>query len=205
MLTVFRLGNYVAKDILSHARPLGSNPAGSIQPREEPNAQDAEGFSVISKDTLERANEFIEDAIDRLDWSDMQHLVAGVLRAMGYRTTIAQAGRDRGVDIFASPDGLGLVEPRIFVEVKHRAAQMGPKEIRAFGRRKGDKCLYVRTAGFSKDAQYEAGRAEVALQLITLPKLRQLGVDYYEELDPETRALVPLRRLYWPMPRQVRS
>ncbi len=137
----------------------------------------------------------------------MQHLVAGVLRAMGYRTTVAEAGPDRGVDIFASPDGLGLEEPRIFVEVKHRAAQMGSKEIRSFvgGRRKGDKCLYVSTAGFSKDAHYEADRAEVALQLITLPKLRQLVVDYYEKLDPETRALVPLRRLYWPMPRQQRS
>lgn len=203
-LTVFRLGPEVAKDVLAHARAIGAaEQAQEGKPVASP-ARDVEGFAVLSDDTLERANDFIEDAIDALDWEDMQHLVAGVLRAMGYRTTVAEPGPDRGVDIFASPDGLGLEEPRIFVEVKHRASQMGSKEIRAFvgGRRKGDKCLYVSTAGFSKDAYYEADRAEVALQLITLPKLRQLVVEYYEKLDPESRALVPLRRLYWPAPRE---
>jgi restriction system protein len=130
----------------------------------------------------------------------MQDLVAGILRAMGYRTTVAKAGPDRGVDIFASPDGLGLREPRIFVEVKHRQAQMGAKEIRAFlgGRKKGDKCLYVSTGGFSKDAMYEAERAYVATTLITLPLVRRRLIDYYESTDAETRALVPLKRLYWP-------
>ncbi len=39
---------------------------------------------------------------------------------------------------------------------------MGSKEIRAFlgGRKQGDKCLYVSTGGFSKDAHYEADRAD---------------------------------------------
>ena len=201
VLTVFRVNPEAAKDVLANVRPLGQTPVPERAPTVVP---DAEGFLVLTEDTIERANEFIEDVIDGLDWEDMQELVAGLLRAMGYRTTVAPRGPDRGVDIFASPDGLGLEEPRIFVEVKHRAAQMGSKEIRSFvgGRRKGDKCLYVSSAGFSKDAYYEAERAEVALQLITLPKLRQLVVDYYEKLDSETRALVPLRRLYWPAPRE---
>ena len=38
----------------------------------------------------------------------------------------------------------------------------------------------------------------MALTLVTLPKLRKLVIDFYEKLDAETRALVPLRRLYWP-------
>jgi restriction system protein len=131
----------------------------------------------------------------------MQELVAGLLRAMGYRTSVAEAGPDRGVDVFASPDGLGLQDPRIFVEVKHRTAQTGAPQIRSFlgGRRKGDRCLYVSTGGFTRDAMYEADRAEVALNLITLPKLRQLIVDFYDKLDAETRALVPLKRFYWPV------
>src|SRR5262249_1143251 len=132
VLTVFRLGPEVAKDLLAHARPIGTVTSEVPKENTAGKAADNEGFSVLSEDTLERANEFIEDVIDSLDWEDMQHLVAGVLRAMGYRTTVAEPGPDRGVDIFASPDGLGLEEPRIFVEVKHRAAQMGAKEIRAF-------------------------------------------------------------------------
>jgi restriction system protein len=120
---------------------------------------------------------------------------------MGYRTTVSEPGPDRGVDVFASRDGLGLEEPRIFVEVKHRTQAIGSKEIRAFvgGRKGGDKCLYVSTGGFSKDALYEAERASVAVTLINLPKLRQILVDFYEKLDPQTRALVPLKQLYWPI------
>jgi restriction system protein len=134
----------------------------------------------------------------------MQDLVAGVLRTMGYRTTTAKPGPDRGVDIFASPDGLGLQEPRIFVEVKHRTQAMGSKEIRAFlgGRKKGDKCLYVSTGGFTKDAHYEAERADIATTLINLQRLRELVVERYDSLDAETRALVPLKRLYWPVGRK---
>ena len=86
------------------------------------------------------------------------------------------------------------------VRSAHRTAQVDSKAVRSFvgGRRKGDKCLYVSTGGFSKDAHYEADRAEVALTRVTLPRLRQLVVDFYDKLDAETRAMVPLRRLYWP-------
>ena len=78
---------------------------------------------------------------------DFQEIVAAILRAMGYKTRVAGDGPDRGVDIFASPDGLGLQEPRIFVAVKHRNGQMGAPAIRSFlgGREPGDRCLYVST------------------------------------------------------------
>jgi hypothetical protein len=163
--------------------------------------EDEESEAQLKDDMAEKADTFIEDAINRLAWDQMQELLAGLMRAMGYRTTVSE-GPDRGVDVFASPDGLGQQEPRIFIEVKHRPkTQMGSKEIRAFlgGRKKGDKCLYVSTGGFTKDAQYEADRAEVPLRLLTLPDLRRLLVEQYEKLDDEARALVPLRRLYWPI------
>jgi restriction system protein len=107
----------------------------------------------------------------------------------------------RDVDIFASPDGLGLQEPRIFVEVKHRSGSMSADEVRAFlgGRWPGDRCLYVSTGGFTKDARYEAERSNLPLMLITLPKLRELLIQHYEDLEPATRALVPLQRQYWPV------
>ena len=119
---------------------------------------------------------------------------------MGYRTRVSKPGPDRGVDIFASPDGLGLVEPRIFVEVKHRGGRVGSPEIRSFlgGRQAGDRCLYVSTGGFSTDARYEADRSPIPLTLISMPELRELLVDYYESLDSFTRALVPLRKLFLP-------
>ena len=199
VLTIFKMGTDAAKDLLDHASPMGTSvPTLPAPPKEA--VKNAEVLGLLSAETFERANEFIEDQIDALDWKQMQELVAGILRAMGYRTRVSEPGPDRGVDVFASPDGLGLEEPRIFVEVKHRTRQVESKDIRAFlgGRKKGDKCLYVSTGGFTKDAFYEAERSEVALTLVTLPRLRQLVVDFYEKVDAATQALVPLRRLYWP-------
>lgn len=46
----------------------------------------------------------------------MRDLVAGILRAMGYKARVSPLGPDGGHDIFASPDGLGVEEPRIFKE-----------------------------------------------------------------------------------------
>lgn len=198
-LTVFKITGDAEKDIRAHLAPLGESRSIVKQPTPKEEEKQEEALSRIGADTFEKADEFIEDMISALSWQQMQELVAGVLRAMGYRTTVSE-GPDRGVDVFASPDGLGLQDPRIFVEVKHRTKEIGSKDIRSFlgGRSKGDKCLYVSTGGFTKDAQYEADRADVALQLVTLPRLRQLVVDFYDKLDAETRAMVPLRRLYWP-------
>ena len=116
---------------------------------------------LIFKDIQNKAFEFIKDKITKLEWEEMQGLVAGLLRAMGYKTRISPSGPDRGKDIVASPDGFGFESPRIVVEVKHRTGSaMGSQEVRSFlgGRHKDDKGLYVSTGGFSKDARYEAER-----------------------------------------------
>lgn len=172
------------------------------QPAEGTRAHsDETDSSQILQEYIDKSDEFIADQIAKLDWDQLQELVAGIIRAMGYRTRVSKPGPDRGVDVFASPDGLGLEEPRIFVEVKHREGTIGAQGIRSFlgGRRDGDRCLYVSTGGFSKEARYEAERSQIPLTLIAMPELRELLVDYYESLDSEIRALVPLRKVYWPV------
>jgi restriction system protein len=131
----------------------------------------------------------------------MQQLVAGVLKAMGYKPRISPQGSDRGKDIVASPDGLGLEQPRIVVEVKRRQnQQIGSQEIRSYlgGRHKDDRGLYVSTGSFSKDAKYEADRASIPLTLMDIDDLVELVMEYYERLDLPTRSLLPLTRIYWP-------
>lgn len=201
-LTIFKIGPEVAKELQAKQVPIGAPIAEVPPPPKELAAEEEVAKEEVRAGTIEKADEFIEDAINKLDWKQMQDLVAGILRAMGYRTNVSPPGADRGVDIFASPDGLGLQEPRIFVEVKHRnQTKVGPELIRAFlgGRRPGDKCLYVSTGSFTKEARYEAERASVPITLLDLQDLRKLLVDNYENLDAETRALVPLKRLYWPL------
>lgn len=148
------------------------------------------------------ANEVVKDRIAKISWDDMQELVAGLLRAMGYKTVVSPAGSDRGRDILASPDGFGLEEPRIIVEVKHRPNQrMGSSEIRSFlgGRHPRDRGLYVSTGGFSKEAYYEADRASIPVSLLDFESLVSAITEHYEKLDEATKQIIPLTRIYWPV------
>ncbi len=130
----------------------------------------------------------------------MQELLATILRAMGFKTRVAPRGPDRGVDVYASPDGLGLQEPRIKAQVKHRGGATGAQELRSFigGLRPGDRALYLSTGGFSKDAKYEADRSNIPLTLIDLDALAQLVEQQYASFDSEGRGLLPLTKIYWP-------
>ncbi|WP_199153344.1 restriction endonuclease [Chromobacterium sp. ASV23] len=155
----------------------------------------------LLQDLQARSLEFIKDRVSKLDWEQMQDLTAGLLRAMGYKTRVSPSGPDRGKDIVASPDGFGFEQPRIIVEVKHRRGQMGTKEVRGFLaviRHPGDKGLYVSTGGFSREAYYEAERANNPITLMNLDDLVEAILEHYEAMDLETRVLLPLKRVYWP-------
>lgn len=157
-------------------------------------------LDLLKEDAGSRSHEFIKDRVLALNWEEMQELVAGLLRGMGYKTIVSPRGADRGKDIQASPDGLGLEEPRIKVEVKHRSGQMGSKEIRGFmgGLRSGDKSLFVSTGGFTKDAKYEAERSNTPITLVDSDMLVKLIIQYYDNFDSDTRTIIPLIKIYWP-------
>lgn len=158
----------------------------------------ADAFARVEEEAIER----IKDRIVKFSWEQMQDLVAALLRAMGYRTSVAARGPDRGRDILATPDGLGFKPPRIIVEVKHRPGQtMGAPEVRALpvGRQADDRGLFVSTGGFTREAYYEAEHGKAPITLMTLEDLTRAILDVYAEFDDAGRALLPLRRLYWPV------
>ena len=131
-LTVFNVAEPTAGrlvDLARNGRLAGATPDPSINQLDAPAADVAED-RLAGLDAL--ALERIKDQVNALDWDEMQELVAGVLRAMGYRTQVSPPGADRGRDILASPDGFGFQQPRIVVEVKHRAGRMGSAEVRRF-------------------------------------------------------------------------
>lgn len=155
----------------------------------------------VREATAEDGIERIKDRIMQLPWDDMELLVAGVLRSMGYKTSMTRKGADGGKDIIASPDGLGLESPRIVVEVKHRKGSMGAPALRSFigGLRNTDSGLFVSTGGFTREAEYEADRALMPVKLLDLDQFAHLLVDNYEAADLETRAILPLVCIYWPV------
>jgi restriction system protein len=159
-----------------------------------------ESESTIRQDVEQRALEFMQDRMAKLEWDQMQELVAGLLRAMGYKTQVSLSGADRGRDIVASPDGFGFQGPRIVVEVKHRKGTIGAPEIRAFlgCLRQNDNGLYVSTGGFTREARYEAERANHHIALLDMDGFGKSVMEHYDAMDTESRALLPLKKIYWP-------
>ena len=190
--TVFHLSHEAENEIIDLLR----NKKENIKNEQEI----AEEVELQSGELLENSTETLKDRILNLSPDNMEELVKEILNAMGYIARRTPKGADRGIDVFASKDGLGLEEPRIFAEVKHRKGQMGAHEIRSFigGRQIGDRCIYVSTGGFSKEAKYEAERSKTPLYLIDLDGLAELVSIHYDNFKAEGKVLLPLRKVYLP-------
>jgi restriction system protein len=197
-VTIFRIPPEVTSELWQESKP-------STVIDEGPNADPttAQGAAPLTFEAVQAlASEAIKDQIARLDWQQMQELVAGLLRSLGYKTVVSPPGSDRGRDIVASPDGFGFRDPRVVVEVKHRLTQrMGSQEIRSFlgGRQQGDKGLYVSTGGFTRDAYYEAERANIPLTLMDFEMLVESILDNYGSFDEATKQILPLTKVFWPV------
>lgn len=199
VLTLFEPGDEVLQELLGAPASGFADTAGAgFQDEPEPLSDDV----AIYREQLSRSHEFISDRINRLSPHEMEQLLAALLRAMGFRARVTPIGPDRGRDVIASPDGLGLQSPRIFCEVKHRKGAIGAPEIRSFTStlRGDDRGVYLSTGGFTREAKYEGERAHVPVTLMDLDDLTRMVVEHYEQFDTVGRALVPLDRVYWPVP-----
>lgn len=194
IMTLFKVSPKAFEEIYSYVHDSHSMKSPEIGIDEDDNEAD------LLKETQERSFEFIKDKISKLDWEEMQILVAEILIALGYKTRISPQGPDKGKDIIASRDGFGFEQPRIVVEVKHRKGVIGAPDIRSFlgGRHKDDKGLYVSTGGFTIQAEYEAERASIPLTLLDLNDLVEAFIANYENMRMEGKTLIPLTKIYWP-------
>jgi restriction system protein len=179
-------------------------------PSPEPEEIESEAAEVAIgyEEAEEAAFAEIKAHIEKIPPYDFQELVAALLRAMAYHVTwIAPPGPDRGVDILAGPDPLGIQEPRIKVQVKHRPyAATDVNDLRSFlavlGTR--DVGIFVSTGGFTRDARIEARTHETRrLTLLDLGELLDLWIVNYSHVEEAKRTLLPLRPVYYlaPLPR----
>lgn len=189
--TIFEVNEDVQEEVLALLK--------GDKPVEKSESEQEDELEELKEDQRAKAHELIKDELQKLDWEEMQELVAGLLRAMGYKTRVSPKGADRGKDIQASPDGLGFEEPRILVEVKHRKGKMGSKEVRSMPGTDFHKRLYVSTGGFSKDALLEAERANPPITTLDLDQLAELVSQHYDNFDLEARRLIKLVKIYWPV------
>ncbi|SIQ65073.1 restriction system protein [Chryseobacterium sp. RU37D] len=201
VLTTFEIVSDVWEDLLE-SNPENATDEEIVLEEKQNIEEEPEKLVELKEDVQYKSQEFIKDIIANLSWQDTERLVAGIFRGIGYKTRMTPSSSDLGSDIIVSPDELGMEEPRIKVEVKKRTREkIGTPDIRSFigGMRDYNKGIFVSTSGFSKDARHEAERANIAITLVDLDWLVELLLNNYENLDVETKALVPLKRIYWPV------
>ena len=165
-------------------------------------SEDGAGFQLY-EDVRGKAEEQIADKIAHMDPFDFEELVAALLRSMGYFARRTEKGSDRGVDVIATSDSLGLDSPRIKVQVKQRSQRASVGDLRNFiaTLRPPDKGLFVSTGGFTREALYEAERTAQGTSVTTLKadEFIELLTEHYERLEPEARAMIPLKRVFIPI------
>lgn len=191
-LTIFRFDK--------HMKEIEGLIKGESVPTEIIEEEEEAAATPFYDDVKEKADELISDAISSINPYDFQDLVAALLRSMGFRTTVSPPGPDRGVDIIAHPDAFGFQNPRIKVQVKHRTSPASGPDLRNFMAtlRDGESGLFVSTGGFTRDGLSEPERSTRPVTLIDRDAFVDLLIENYENLEPEYKALIPLKKVFIP-------
>lgn len=169
------------------------------EPLVGPEEEDAT-VGIVAEEIESTTRDFIIKQLSKeLKGHPFTHFVANVLRAMGFRTRVSPEGPDRGIDIVAHRDELGLEPPIIKVQVKSGGGNVGEPEVsQLFGKvEKGEYGLFVTLATFTPAARHFAA-AKANLRLIDGNELVDVTLDHYDQLDSRHKGLLPLKRVFIP-------
>ena len=170
--------------------------------KEQPIDVEIESGETTDSTTLEEAEETswaeIKGHLATMNPYDFQKLVAGLLKGMSYHVHwISPPGPDKGIDILAHTEPLGVEGPRIKVQVKRTPeSKVSAEVMRAFMSTLGDNDvgIFVASGGFTRDTEKEAREQEKRrLTLLDLEAMFDLWKEYYDEIPEEERGLLPLR------------
>ncbi len=160
-----------------------------------------ESVGATADDIIESTKDFILKELSRqLKGYDLESFVADLLRAMGYRTTVSPQGGDSGIDITAYKDEL---PPRILVQVKSQDGDIKETTIQSLkgAMREGDYGLFVTLSNYTKNAQKYLDSTPI-IRGINGTELVDLILKYYEDLSEKYRKMIPLKRVYIPVPKE---
>lgn len=131
---------------------------------------------------------------------ELARLVAAVLEADGYITTVSPPGPDGGADILAGRGPLGLDSPTLCVQVKATESAADVKIFRelvgTMNAFKADQGLLVCWGGFTQPARLEARQQFFRVRLWDQSDIVEAIFRVYEKLSPEFQAELPLKRIW---------
>ena len=130
----------------------------------------------------------------------LTRLVEAILKAQGYVTYRSPEGADGGADILAGAGPLGFANPRLCVEVKSENSPIDRPTVdkllgavTKFGAQEG---LFVSWSGFKTNVQKELAASFFRVRLWTQKELLEALFAYYDHLDDDLKAELPLKRIW---------
>jgi len=159
-----------------------------------------EAIGLVADDIEQQSRDFVLKQINqKLKGHALAEFVAHLLNLMRYKTKVSEPGPDRGIDIVAYKDDLGVEPPVILVQVKSGEGEVDEATASELCGKVSEKDfgLFVSVGGFSKRARdFCFGKRN--LKLIDGDELVGLVYKYYDRLDGKYKGIFPLRKVYIP-------
>ena len=155
---------------------------------------------------LERAarDQISKLIVQRFQGHGLERLVEAVLKAQGYFTYRSSEGADKGIDLLAAPGALGFGTPRICVQVKSQESPVDrptlDQLIGAMQNFHADQGLLVSWGGFKQSVDRERATQFFRVRLWDQDSLIDQIFEHYDKLDEDTRAELPLKRIWVAVP-----
>ena len=136
---------------------------------------------------------------------EMQKLIAGLLKAMGFHTIVPNKGADKGIDVLAANGELGFESPFVCVQVKNRPRdKTGDAELRDLqGTMKNtgsEKGIFVSWGGFSNETKMRINYFS-SIRLWNSDDVMELIYKHYHQLPNDIKEKLRLKQI-WIIDRQ---
>jgi restriction system protein len=202
-MTVCEITRNAAASRLANAASTGVDPgvtAAALKATGEVASDGAIGNQPT--DLIETARDVITTRVhSAFQGHDMEHLVAAILEADGYKCHTHGAGTDQGIDIVAGRGPLGLDAPRLLVQVKSSKEAVGSEVVQQLsgnianhlGAEQG---LLVAWGGLTKQARAVAQGQRFRIRVWTANDLIDSLLRVYPQLPDDLKQRLPLAQVW---------
>ncbi len=200
-LSIFTIATHAREvlDALEGHVPDATAVVGAEQAGATPSAPPSE-----DEPDVERIMQLTQDFVLKTFQAELKghgfaEFCGALLEALGYTTQVSPPGADRGVDIIASEDPLGVKPPLLKVQCKSSSRAIGSPEVQALNGTlsPSDQGVFFAVGGFTPQA-VQAGSGMPRMRLIGPVELVELVLDRYASLPDVAKQRLPLRRVWMP-------
>jgi len=172
--------------------------SGSEPDEVENSAESAVNLVDIAKDQIER------HIASTFSGHKFTHLIAAILEADGYRTTVSSQGPDKGIDIVAGQGVLGFGSPKLVVQVKSGDIIVDQPTLQSLlgciQDVHADHGLLVSWSGFKTPVRQRVNELYFRVRLWGREEILDALFRTYDRLPEKIRAELPLQKVWVYLP-----